>query len=107
MKSLFPPHRRHLESDRPPFTYEEYDRAGTHILSRAAFTGRSGYIAQSDHRGSGYRELLHTPHVKSISADDREVVWAIDFHRIVSKFGHSMFILRGLRPLRAKRTVAW
>lgn len=70
------------------FTYENMTEQGLTALSRAAFTGRSGSSRKVLIGGSGLIEAIcMTPHVKSISADDREVVWGIDFHRIVSKFG--------------------
>lgn len=70
------------------FTYNNMTDIELTALSRAAFTGRSGSSRKVLIGGSGLIEAIcMTPHVKSVSAEDREVVWGIDFHRIVSKFG--------------------
>lgn len=57
-------------------------------LSRAAFTGRSGSSRKVLLGGSGLIEALNNcPHIKAISSEDKECVWGVDFHLIVTKFG--------------------
>ncbi len=86
------------------FTYENMTEQGLTALSRAAFTGRSGSSRKVLIGGSGLIEAIcMTPHVKSISADDRG-----------SRMGHRLpphclqvrdtlcSSLRGLRPLRQR-----
>ncbi|MCM1077554.1 MAG: DUF5309 domain-containing protein [Bacteroides sp.] len=57
-------------------------------LSRAAFTGRSGSSRKVLIAGSGLIENLSVlPNSRVITAEEKETVWGIDFHLIVTKFG--------------------
>lgn len=72
------------------FTYPKGDISTATLvqLSRAAFTGRSGSSRKVLLGGSGLMEALNqSPHMKVISAEEKESVWGVDFHLVVTKFG--------------------
>ena len=72
------------------FNYSPSDLTDSFIigLTRAAFTGRSGSTRKVLLAGSGLIQYISKlPAVKVIAADEKETVWGIDFHLIVTKFG--------------------
>lgn len=72
------------------FTYPEGNLLDSNLtaLSREAFTGRSGSSRKVLIGGSGLIQALsNTPYVRTVCGDKKEVVWGIDFHIIISKFG--------------------
>lgn len=72
------------------FSYSSSDLTDNFIigLTRAAFTGRSGSTRKVLLAGSGLIQYISKlPAVKVIAADEKETVWGIDFHLIVTKFG--------------------
>lgn len=72
------------------FTYSSQKMSDDELvaLARAAFTGRSGSSRKILLGGSGLIQALSTlPAVRALSAEDKETVWGVDFHLIVTKFG--------------------